>query len=445
MKKTNLLMAFVIITGLILVAIQPVNAQTEPGQIIWINSPISSDLRAALDAYLQSPPSSAIYYAVTYTEPRGDSHYVTMVGLNIQSPDDPWSFTGLETVSPTGEHIYTTQVIWMETLLVAPDGTITLPFAHSTSAAFKLSMPIDAPLKDGGGTYVRFPWQPSKAVQWTALGVHGGGDLEIGDNWRAVDFVSGSDYGAGAAGDGVYASSHGEIQAICKDGVSVAIRVVGDESFIYGNLEDNAGIALEHSFQAGQKLATMKHGTFMGGCGNAIQQDQHWSVHWGFRTLNSTYKAEGCLLSNPSGPDKWKWQCGTTTIKPLGFMYHYGNVSSVPGSDPGTDGVHIYPGEGNGGGPSFWAYFLTGVKDIFDALILKRMPNHNSKMTPFVNAIMNGVKIVFRIVGVLIRGNLNLVPAATVIVLAITIKLALWIVELAGYIVRIIKSLPFIP
>lgn len=447
MKKINLLMALAIMAGLLLVAIQPAQAQAAPGQIVWINKPISSELRDALDAWLASPPSSAVYYAVTYTQPIGEDYYATMVGLNIQNPDDPWSFTGLHTVDENGAPVLTTQVIWIETIRVSPDGSVTYPFRENqTSAAFKLSMPIDAPsLGAGGGSYVRFPWQPSKVIKWSLLGVHGGGDLADEREWRAMDWASGSDMGSGAANDQFYASVGGQIEAVCDDGTSVAILVEGNgDSFIYGNLKDNANLVLGHSFSAGQSMGSVIHGAFFGACGNAIQQDDRWSGHWGFVILNNTFKAEGCILSNPAGAEKWHWTCGNTVIQPNSPIYHYGNVT--PSVDPGTLPAHAYwEGPASGGGPSFWDYFIEGAKGLFDELFLSKLPEHESANSIFINSILNGVKIVFRIVNVLIRGNLNLVPAATVVVIAITINLGLGVVTLAGYVIRIIKSIPFIP
>jgi len=442
MKKY--LFTFVAVALLLAGVAVPARAQEAP-QIVSVNSPISQVLRDALTTWLQtSPPSNAVYYAVTFSQPIGlEDWYVSLVGLNITHPDDFWSISG--------DEFGNQYVIWLDTVKVLADGTVTFPFAQTANGSntamqfFPLSKngvnlaPSNMPMFGaGGGSYVRFPWQPSKAVQFGILGIHAAEYGTDGD-WGAVDLVSGSDMGSGAANDSVYASVAGTITYICNYGDTVAVRLTGNnDAFLYAHLLPNANLVLDHSFSAGANMGNLKHGTFTDECGNAFQQDDHWHLHWGFIQGADGFQAEGCYLVG-SGPTA-KWQCGNVTVHVLNYLYHYGNIGTNP--DTGTVGPH--DGSGSGGGPSFWDYLLDGAANLWIALVGDALPDHNGNMGTFVNAVMNGVKIVFRIANVLIRGNLNLAPAMFVVGIAISINLGLSAVTLAGYIIRILKSIPFV-
>lgn len=437
-NNINILMLFVICGALVLSVTTRAEAQVPAPEIISINSPISEDLRGALDAWLwNSPPSVASYYAVTYTQASGNGTYVSMVALDLSSPDEEWHFTGKEVEDEDGNKQVINQVIWFDTVFVDEFGTVSFPFAENENAStpFKMAMPDPGA---GGGSYVRFPWQPSKAVQWGLLGVYHplyGTD----DSWRAIDLISGSDMGSGAANDQVYASVAGEITYLCSYGNSVAVKISGNgDSFLYANLVDNANLEMGHSFAAGSVIGRLVHGAFVDECGYAAQQDNHWQLRWGFVIGGNKFQAEGCTLIDEdyTGPKKWEWRCGNTITKPLGFLYHYGNLG-VSSGDP-NDPYFM----GNGGGPSFWDFLIGGMSDLLDALLISKLPKHNSINNVFIYALQNGVKIVFRILQVLIKGNLNLIPAATVIGIAIGVKLALRSIVVIGYIIRIIKSIP---
>jgi len=443
--KGRIFIAVSIIAAL-LIAAMPVNAQAEPGQIVSINSPISSELRATLDTWLQDPPSEAVYYAVTYTQSTGNGTYVSIAGLDLDSPEEEWSLTGTTSTDTEGNVSVENKVLWMDTILVGEDGSISYPFQRpQASAIFKNAMPIEAPLYGaGGGAYVMFPWQPAKAVQYGIAGLH---MAELGWNvGYAVDLKSGSEMGSGAASDAVYASAGGTVSYMCDFGGAIAFRITGADDFLYANLLSNENLQIGETFSPGEKLGTLRHGSFVDPCASVVQTNSQWELHWGF-ILSSDYKfqAEGCILKGNFNPltgafisPLATWTCGNTKVKPLGFLYHYGNISASP--ENGTIGTHVLVG--NGGGPSFWEYLLEGATNILNILILDKLPAHDSSMNTFINAIMNGVKIVFRIVNVLIRGNLNLAPAATVILIAIGVKMALGTLTLAGYILRIIKSIP---
>jgi hypothetical protein len=442
MKTARLWLSVLFLMALAL-AMMPAPAQAqEPAYIVSTLQPIAEDTRAAVNAWLAStPPFPLTYYAVTYAQPtdNGTAFYICLVALNLTSPDEEWSFTGR---TDADGNFVPSAVGWFGTVKVFSDGAVILRSSSTeqASASSKMAAPLLGP---GGGTHVTFPWQPAKAVQYGLAGVHPAG-YSLADDWRAVDLLSGSDLGSGAANDKVYASTSGTVDYVCDDGTTVAIKTDnGNDEFIYAHLLDNANLEIDHSFNARALIGSLKHGSFTDSCGTALQTAQHWHLHWGFRKgSNNTFRVEGCFLfaivDNYLGSSAGVWQCGTEKIKPRDWLYHYGNIAILEGE------VDLTGADGMPTQPRFFTFLLTGLKAVFDAMIGNTLPEHNSAWSA-VTPVLNGVKIIFRIVNVLLRGNFNLIPAMTAIAALITLKLFLTPFSIAGAIMRIIKSLPGMP
>jgi hypothetical protein len=417
--------------------------------VVGTTQPVDAGIRSAIDAWLAvSPPSSAVYYGITYVHALGDGHIVCLAGLNIVAPEDHWSLTG--------DKDGNSQVVWMGTVTVASDGTVTMkaddPIAKHTGSV-KLAIPSFAPSSGaGGGPYVRFPMQSSKAWFFGINAIHAVGyGNNSQNNWRAVDLVGGTDYGSGGANDSVYASVSGTVDFVCKDDMTTAIRITGNgDSFVYAHLLDNANLEIDHEFSANGTIGTLKHGSFSGlisgNCGNAVQTANHWHLHWGFiMAANGKFQAEGCILSlngiGLPGDDVFLgyggWQCGNTLIKPGDPMTHVGDISDV--LDDGTVGYHILPGGNGRTNPSFFTMLENGIGAIFDALVTNNLPEHGAA-GKFILPILNSVKIVFRIASVLVFGYFNLKPAMGFVTWAIMVNLSLTLVYAAGTIMRIRHS-----
>lgn len=409
--------------------------------------PISTELRTALDFWLaEDAPSPAPYYAVTYHRWDGLHTYVSLAAfMNEQS--EWWSVNGNKKKwSITGDEMGENAPIWLGSVRVSGDWSVQLvtPDAQALYRNRKIpvfAMPVLGP---GGGAYVRFPWDPGKVVQYGILGAHAVGFSQTG-NWSGIDLVSGTDMGSSAASDAVYASVAGQIDYVCNDGQTVAVRISGGgDYFLYAHMLENATLVMDQNFSQGALLGNLKHGSFPNeGCGHAIQQATHYHLHWGvLRNAPSldggTFTAEGCVLSGAGGLAKWT--CGNKTIKVLGFLAHDGNIGINP--DTGTVGAHYTPGVE---APTFWDYMLIGLKDIVNTLFIGKLPGKDTQISQLINPILNGVKIIFRLTYVLIRGNLNLAPAVSVIGIAIAINLSLSVVMAVAYVVRILKSIPFVP
>lgn len=427
----RILLPLTLMVAALALFVHPAGAEeAEPAHIIGSTRPIPAELREHLDAWLAiSPPSTAIHYAVTYKRFDGVNYHASLAGMTLPNPDARWSITG-DTGDPDDENAGY-GAVWLGTVMVEPDGAVTLKTPteleysqRMTTAKMAALFPVSQ-LGAGGGAYVRFPWQPAKAVQYGILGLHSVGGYGLDEPWGAVDLISGTDMGSGAANDKVYTSAAGEIVYVCDDAQTVAVRLSGgSDDFLYAHLLPNALLEEENTFAAGAVLGSLKHGSFLSaGCGGAVQKANHWHLHWGFITAGSnprTFQAEGCILQKSASFTAGQWTCGNTTIRPLGYLYHYGNV----GIDPSTGTVGVHLGEASGGGPSFWEYILGGLRAIFDYFVTSNLPEHQSAST-LLNPILQSVKIVFRIALVILHGNFNFVPAVQMVGFTIGIRIAL--------------------
>jgi hypothetical protein len=431
--KNKIFSAFLLGSILLLILPVAVFAQ-QPAYIVSSTSPISAELRQHVDDWLAvSPPSNNIYFAVTYTQESEEGAYlVCLVALDLASPDEEWSFTGMETAQGTTP----SKVSWFGTIKVFADGDVVLlteaaeGFATSAAKLARSTQP-----GPGGSASIRFPWQPSKAVRYGRAGVHPVGHGYV-NPWRMVDFHSGTDMGSGAASDRVYASAAGEVTWVCDDDTTMIVQIDdGEDYFLYADLLENANLELEHNFAQSETIGFLKHGTYVDTCGTALQTEDHWRLRWGFQKgSNNTFQAEGCILTgiveNYTVSSAAVWGCGTEKIKPGDILTHYGNI---PTDDFGSVQQ-----------PKFFTMLLDGLNTVFDVLVGNLLPEHNSP-SAFILPILNGVKIIFRIVNVLLRGNFNFAPAMIFVGLTISVRLALGSVYLAGAIIRIIKSIPFVP
>ena len=82
---------------------------------------------------------------------------------------------------------------------------------------------------------------------------------------------------------------------------------------------------------------------------------------------------------------------------------------------------------------------------MLDYLFGESLPEHESNISDLADGVLTGVKIVFRISYMLLRGNLNLAPAFNLVVGAITIVMALRLVAFLFIVWRALMNLiPFV-
>lgn len=393
---------------------QSASAQEDVPHIFDSTVPASAEVRDAVNAWLAaSPPSSAIYYAITYTDLIAqETNYVSLAGLDSADPN--WSLTGKD------DGI--SHVIWLGTVKVFGDGRVEL---HTpTQQAMNTRGPkVAAPLNAGGGSQIRFPWQGGKSMMYGPRAVHAAGYSQNG--MVAVDLVGGLSMGSGVASASVYAATTGTIDYVCQDDHSVAVRTTNDnyDTFIYAHLLDNSVLVMDHEFASGAMIGTLRSGPFNSSCGWADQGADQYHLHWGIQPASNLYRAGGCVLSTTSG----KWTCGTTTVAPTQYLVNNGAGGTDSGGEANSD-------------PTFFDYIFVGIGNLFDKLIVQNLPLHTTPA--WLVPIMNGIQIVFRVLTVLVIGNLNLELTIFLWSVAIAWKLTMSTVWLIGAILRLIKAMP---
>jgi fibronectin type 3 domain-containing protein len=169
------------------------------------------------------------------------------------------------------------------------------------------------PLSATAGTlsnYI-FPWQSGTSMQYGSAGVHDNGNFNGNTSgWKAVDFLSDGNTGAGHAPNRLLAASGGSIGYTCKDANNVMILIGG---FSYTHLVDNSNLYIGKSFNQGDELGQLKTGSFgtQGvGCGWASQGSNWFHVHWGFP--NADLQVGNWTLSMSTQ----NWTNGSTTVSP---------------------------------------------------------------------------------------------------------------------------------
>jgi hypothetical protein len=399
---------------------RPANAlrQTSP-YVFDTTIPVDGGVRADIDAWLATDnPSIGTYYAITYARADGVDWIVCIVAMNLDSPDEDWSLTE----NAQGE----SKLIWLGTVRVYSDHSVELLTdpQEGTAGFSRLAAPLlPAP---GGGPSIRWPFQIGKTVMYGPRGVHNAGYSSYGTDMKALDLVSGSDMGSGAANDQVFASWGGDVDYVCEDGTSTTIRV-NDEAgnkFIYAHMVDNAALEVDHTFNKGDVIATLVHGTFDDDCGYADQQPNHWHLHWGFEPANNAYTVEGCVINTNTASIR----CGDKTINTGSFITGMGGT---PGYDDGRSST-----------PTFWDYLLVGFISIFDRGILKLLPEHSSP-TLLPLTILTTIRFVLRLTYVLLISNFNMGPAMAALFLALAFRfIVVGAIYLVFVFLRTAKAIP---
>lgn len=396
----------------LLVPVLPVHAQGETPYVIDSTKPMDADLRSYLDAWLAAdPPSDVPYYIVTNVSNRSTHWIVSLVGVDLASPDDEWS---LEENNTT----------WMGTVTVGGDGTVS-PFSHNIQTT-RVNGRASIRFAAGGGSYVAFPFAAGTSALYGSLGVHGSG--EYGTNGMLfVDLVGGDNMGSSSMPPNVYASDAGEIDYVCDDGVNVAVRTYNAETgdyFLYAHLLDNASLDYEVEFAQGELIGDLKYGTFEGGspsCGAASQSESHYHVHWGFVPSGGKYQVGSCILSVSTQA----WTCGDEVIKTGGYL-------SGGGGDVGTDDSGAALSD-----PTFFDYILAGIVGLVSRSIVDLLPAHEP--FAYTYAIYNVVQLLFKLVFVFIQSNVSLRWVFIVILYAFSLKILVGAISIIPLVFRFFK------
>ncbi len=418
MRRITILIAAVLAVFAML-PLDDVLAQSEAPWIVATTIPVDAGIRSAVEAWIggEAAPVQMTYWAITYVQPRGEDTLVSILALDLITPDEEWRVTDDD------------KVAWMGTVLVMADSSVEMysrdPDAQSNSVP-KLAMPsLPAP---GGGSYVRFPWQAGGSMMYGPRGVHAaGGGGEYATGFLAVDFVGGDDMGSGVAPPRVYSVTAGTVDYVCADSNSTLIRTENtttNDYYIYAHMLDNANLEIDHEFSAGAYIGNLKYGSFNDTCGWAEQADNHYHLHFGFQAASNSMRMENCILNTSTQ----KWTCGTQVISTGQFLRGGGGVS----------------GAGDSGGlsisqPSFWDYVVAGVITIWDRTVVQNMPSHTAMQ--YTHVIYASAKLAIKMAFVLVRSNVNLGPLIAVMMVGLGIKALFALAEFIVFLFKAWKSL----
>ena len=421
-----------IVLSIILLGIAPgqqVKAQTPAIQVIDGTVSISPELRTALETYLNTyPPADVPFYAPTYAEELGNYWFVSLAGLDLSSPDEPWGMEAKDDNLPV-------KVAWIGTVRIYLDGTGELYSAVPDHAQINLALTamatliMPAPgrsgiLAAGGGSDVRFPFQLGKSMMYGPRLVHGEGDYGT-SGMRAVDLVGGTSMGTNVANDIVYASGSGHIDYVCTGTSTIAVRTYDGAThnyWLYAHLLPNSSLEISHVFAAGSPIASLMHGPINDSCGWADQAASQYHVHWMFEPAGGAYKVGSCTLMI----SEQKWHCGSDIIGSGGWLTN--NASGTGEDDPS-----------GGSAPSIFDNIVMAIVT-FSTGTANLMPAHNSPGA-ILRGVINTVVMFFRLAWILLRGNLNLAPIAIIFLFLIAERTGFGIIWLVFWVIRVIRLL----
>ena len=237
------------------------------------------------------------YYAATDIRAADGWRFVSVAGLELLDAQLGWrladaNWVGLVVLNQQedGHWIGATEGTpeFSSLLAKVPDNILT-PAAKLSLDPRQRSMMI-------AETY-RFPWQSGKTMLYGSLGVHNNGFSSVVPDWKAVDFLSDGDTGAGHAPNQLLAAASGSISYVCNDGTSAAVRI-GD--LFYTHLLYNGNLYTGRSFSQSDVLGSLKSGSFNDNCGWASQGSNWFHVHWGFPN-NGYFSVEDWTLNLSDG------------------------------------------------------------------------------------------------------------------------------------------------
>jgi hypothetical protein len=350
-------------------------------------------------------PAETNIYAISGVSLGDGGTYVSLVGLD---PDTPapyeWSYED------------DSMIIWKGTIF-------------QTGGVFSVYNPVTATLT-GGGADVAFPWSVGSKMMFGPRGIHGSQN-------NAVDWVSGDDLGADAAGPEVYASADGTIISVCKDAIQMGITIDGPSyRFGYLHLEKDENITVGDSYARGEYIGRLKYGTFKDTCGETSQAPNHYHLHWTFQPENGIFKAESWILYYNTS----EWKRGNDTVKVNQWMTGGGGIDSpTDPNDPGDPTVPVTV-------PRFWTYILTGVRSINNKL-LAVMPDslESDQSHASFGMARSALADLISMANIFLVGDvINFMPVIYVYLALFIIRWLLFLPGVVFWILQLIKKIPFL-
>ena len=247
-------------------------------------------------------PAEVAFFAATDMRPADGWALLSIVGLTDLGADQSWhaedgSWFGLILARESDPGIWEIGVqgsdVYFALLAQVPASVLDAGEAAALDDGFEM-LAAAAPNI--------FPWESGTAMIYGPLGLHAGGS-----GWKAVDMATDGNTSLGHAPGIAVAAQPGTIDYICKDGITVTIRMGG---FLYAHLLNNSGLYAGRHFAQGEQLGQLKSGTFNAACGYGYQPSNWVHLHWAFP--NADLQVESWTLSMSTG----LWTKGSATAAP---------------------------------------------------------------------------------------------------------------------------------
>lgn len=391
--------------ALLLVAF-PVAAQT-PVTMAAPTVIVPNDLNIAVISVLTAnqPVTNAGYYAITDYTLNGGVYVVSIMALGPEV--DPNAYT-------------IDQTLWLGTVAIQEStwtGAIegTPEYINLTDDVFFRPLPTAMP---GFGTSAEggedgedyfgplLPITPGAQVIYGVRGIHEAGYGTT--NWRAIDLVSGTDYGGNYANADVYGSYQEQVTYVCRDTNGVTVKT---NTRIYGHLKENSSLQVGLQIYRGVKFATMIPGTFSGTCGWGQQQPNHFHIHYGVAISgDNTIDFGSRFTANLTLSTSEITFNLTDTYNPGDTILNITTNEIDTGGDPNTQ----FTGE------SFWDSIVGSIIGFINQKILSRYPQGQEweAGATYVSATGAILKVVF----ILMSSNFKLEIFAFVVILILILE-----------------------
>lgn len=288
------------------------------------------------------------------------------------------------------------------------------------------------PPSGGGGSSLRFPWKTGYAAWYGVSGVHSGSGVIPGS--FAVDFV-GEDSDTSSMPPYAVAASDGHITWVCGDSIGMAIKVEGGPvPLAYYHFAPGQSFTIGQTVRQGEVLGSLIYGSFTGtsACQEyGTQKSDQYHLHFVFLPTSTGYlQIGGCVLDLGTQ----KFVCNGNTYA-IGSKIPNGGTASNPSSpsDPG--------GSSASGGAHIWDGIVSAIVELGANSITQYLP----EQAPIVGYVLSKtallVQFVLSFVLMVQSMGFSGYYFGAILVIAISLSLGLWAVEIAMQAVSGITSL----
>lgn len=374
--------------------------------VIWATGTVtlSSALTEAIATLLETtPPEDAetMVYALTYVSGSNSSWTVSVINL-------------YDVVAPYEE--------WNAEINGAWAGNVV---CTGTEPTWTCDYPEEEPA--GGTTSMIFPWQSGYSAKFGVKAVHQDPKSVIPGSY-AVDFV-GYDNISTSMPRNVIAVADGNLDWICEDPYSMAIRVSGGPvpvayfHFALGNVFTYGPVS------QGQVLGTLRSNSFSGNCGTGSQGDNAYHLHFVFLPTNGNFlEIGGAVLDVTTN----QFVLNGNTYGVNSFIPNGGGASVI---DPDADdGGAVY---GSGG-----AHIWDGIVNAIVQLSQNSVEDLLQDQDPFVGYMINKVSLIvqaiFSLFVLVYTGGMSATMFLVILVSLIGCEIAYWTFKIGFWLIKIV-------